>query len=454
MRDKNNYITGILIFCAAAIFIPMFIIDYQLSKAGHIQAVIINTALFFLSSEITDKYKLKSGYGRYGYLTAPFFKSVFIHLTFIWIISMVFPASYKMTRLFYFVTIVSCFLEIVLISVKYFNMKIHQAVSGNKYAMGEIFASNKKGNEVKLTEDEISRICRVFTGDEKEIITKLFEGCRLSSEYKIKSETGNGKEKNIIYDAFQTINDKREPNVFFNECNNNLESGGFFVARYELFNKISPVKISGKILSRAEIWGRLHYCGFDVLSECTKGNYTYILSQKTGPPAAGNIKYPLLIRLKRVGYQGRLFYLFKLRSMYPYSEFIQKKLQEINELNGAGKINSDFRITPAGKFIRKYWIDELPQFINWLKSDIKLVGIRAMSVHYFMLYPDYYKEKYLNVKPGLIPPVFDGLEKDFSVIVETELKYLNEYLEKPFFADIKLLLNTAKSIFVKGYRGR
>jgi len=60
--------------------------------------------------------------------------------------------------------------------------------------------------------------------------------------------------------------------------------------------------------------------------------------------------------------------------MYPFSEFLQKQIFDANGLVGTGKFKNDFRLTEYGKFLRKHWIDELPQIYDWLHGDIKLVA--------------------------------------------------------------------------------
>ena len=132
--------------------------------------------------------------------------------------------------------------------------------------------------------------------------------------------------------------------------------------------------------------------------------------------------------------------------MYPYSEFNQKKVFELNSLDSSGKFNNDFRITPFGNIIRKYWIDELPQVIDWLRGNIKIVGIRAMSQQYFSLYPKRYKEKYFRVKPGFVSPIFDSSVDDFNNIIETEEKYLDSYLNSPIYTDVKYFFKTFLTI--------
>jgi lipopolysaccharide/colanic/teichoic acid biosynthesis glycosyltransferase len=139
--------------------------------------------------------------------------------------------------------------------------------------------------------------------------------------------------------------------------------------------------------------------------------------------------------------------------MYPYSEFIQKKVYEDAQLTSTGKFENDFRITKIGKLLRKYWVDEIPQLLDWLRGKIKLVGIRAMSQHYFGLYPKEYQELYYKVKPGIISPIFDEKTIGFAEIVRIEQKYLESYLINPIRTDIKYFFITLKHV-LKGVRSK
>ena len=65
--------------------------------------------------------------------------------------------------------------------------------------------------------------------------------------------------------------------------------------------------------------------------------------------------------------------------MYPYSEFIQGDIYEKYHLDQSGKIKGDYRITSWGKVFRKYFIDEIPQFYNWIKGDLKLMGRKSVK---------------------------------------------------------------------------
>ena len=128
--------------------------------------------------------------------------------------------------------------------------------------------------------------------------------------------------------------------------------------------------------------------------------------------------------------------------MHTYSEFIQKEIYERNHLDSFGKIDDDFRITNWGKIMRKLWIDELPQLYNWLRGDLTLVGTRALSEHYLSLYPTDLQKLRLQFKPGLVPPYYVDMPKNFDEIIESERKYL----EKKFRVIYKTISNMASVI--------
>jgi|688.fasta_scaffold07188_4 lipopolysaccharide/colanic/teichoic acid biosynthesis glycosyltransferase len=208
-----------------------------------------------------------------------------------------------------------------------------------------------------------------------------------------------------------------------------------------------------KVLSAVEVNGRLVYNGFTQLHVGQINNTNYIVAQKTHTPSLNPTpSYYLLTRLNRVSLHGNIIKIVKVRSMYPYSEFLQKDVFEQFSLSNSGKINSDPRITPVGKYIRKYWIDEIPQIFEWLSGKIKLVGIRAMSQHYFSLYNKEYQDLYHQVKPGFLSPLFDD-NGDFNHIQNVEIDYLKKYTQAPVKTDIEYFLKTVSQIF-KGIRSK
>ncbi len=123
--------------------------------------------------------------------------------------------------------------------------------------------------------------------------------------------------------------------------------------------------------------------------------------------------------------------------MHAYSEYIQGYIHDRNHLEEGGKFKDDFRITTVGKFMRKFWIDEMPMFLNILKGDMKIIGVRPLSRHYFSLYTPELQELRTQFKPGMIPPFYADMPKTLEEIMESEKKYLLEYQKKPFRTDWK-----------------
>jgi len=208
-------------------------------------------------------------------------------------------------------------------------------------------------------------------------------------------------------------------------------------------------------ISKTEIFGRLNYCGFDVSFHKLYNDGWVVVAQKDHAPSVSKSpSYYPVIKLDRVGYGGRIIKVHKIRTMFPYSEFLQKKVYEENQMATTGKFKNDYRITTLGKIFRKYWIDELPQFLEWLRGDIKIVGIRAMSKHYFSLYPSYYQELYMKVKPGLVSPLFDEDNSGFEEIVNIEKKYLESFVKHPLRTDFFYFFSIFHQILFKGTRSK
>ena len=125
-----------------------------------------------------------------------------------------------------------------------------------------------------------------------------------------------------------------------------------------------------RVISKAEILGRIISCGFEVLEYFEYNNLMYVISKKTQKPAYNmQASYGLLFKMKRIGYKGKIIGAYKLRTMYPYSEYCQALITRENNLDKSGKILDDYRVTHWGKFLRKFWIDELPMFINFLNEN-------------------------------------------------------------------------------------
>jgi lipopolysaccharide/colanic/teichoic acid biosynthesis glycosyltransferase len=165
-----------------------------------------------------------------------------------------------------------------------------------------------------------------------------------------------------------------------------------------------------------------------------------------------NPTYGPLIRLKRIGREGELFSVYKLRTMHAYSEYLQEYVFERNQLQEGGKFKDDFRITTEGKIFRKFWLDELPMFINVLKGEMKIVGVRPLSQHYFNLYVEELRQKRVKFKPGLIPPFYADMPKTLEEIMESEMRYLEAYEKAPLRTDFNYFCKAWSNILFKKAR--
>lgn len=212
-------------------------------------------------------------------------------------------------------------------------------------------------------------------------------------------------------------------------------------------------KGKNRVISEMETYGRLYACGFKLVDSAETGGLLYFVAEKTGEPAYNmEATYGPLIKLKRVGKNGKMFKVYKFRTMSPYSEYIQQFIYERNGYDGGDNFANDTRITTVGKFMRKYWIDELPMLWNLLNGDLKLFGVRPVSAHYLSLFPKEFQEYRKRFKPGLIPPVYVEVPTTFDEIWQIEQRYLEAYDKAPLRTDISYLFRGIYSILFKRVR--
>lgn len=209
-----------------------------------------------------------------------------------------------------------------------------------------------------------------------------------------------------------------------------------------------------RVLSKAEVLGRLYYSGFEVVSDKKVGDLNYVVARRiTYPRSYVSHTYGPLIRLPRVGKNGKKFNVYKLRTMHPYSEYLQPYIFEKNSLQEGGKIKRDIRVTTLGRIMRKYWLDELPMVINLMKGDMKLIGVRPLSQHYFSLYSKELQEERIKTKPGLLPPFYADMPKTLDEIQASEMRYLMACNEKGTFrTDVRYFFLILKNILFKKAR--
>tara|TARA_Y100001970_G_C13794622_1_gene631951 strand:- start:33 stop:686 length:654 start_codon:yes stop_codon:yes gene_type:complete len=210
---------------------------------------------------------------------------------------------------------------------------------------------------------------------------------------------------------------------------------------------------NNRVLSKAEILGRLISCGFDILEYFEHNNLFYVISEKVEKPDFNmNPSYGPFFKMARIGYKGKMIGVYKLRTMYPYSEYCQNLIVKENKLAKSGKVKNDFRVTTWGRVFRKVWIDELPMLINFFKGELNLIGVRPLSQGYFSKYPKDLQELRIKFNPGLIPPYYADLPSNFNEILDSERKYLKRREEKPFKTDVEYFFKAIINILFKGAR--
>ena len=177
--------------------------------------------------------------------------------------------------------------------------------------------------------------------------------------------------------------------------------------------------------------------------------------KKNGRPSYDlNPTYGVFVKLQRVGKEGSMIRVYKLRTMHPYAEYLQKYIYEKNNLDKGGKYKNDFRVTTLGRLMRALWIDELPMLFNLLKREVKLVGVRPLSMQYYSLYGKELQERRLRYKPGLIPPFYADMPKTIEEIQDSEIRYLDAYDKSPWRTDIRYFRRAAFNIIFKKARSR
>ena len=156
-----------------------------------------------------------------------------------------------------------------------------------------------------------------------------------------------------------------------------------------------------------------------------------------------------IFRQRRVGRDGKLFWLYKFRTMCPDAEEQLNELLSQNQMDGpVFKIEGDPRITRVGRFLRKTSLDELPQLLNVLRGDMSIVGPRPALPREVELYSDYQRQR-LYVTPGLscywqIAPHRN--EMSFDEWVALDLKYIQE---RSFWVDWKVIFLTVRAMLMK-----
>jgi exopolysaccharide biosynthesis polyprenyl glycosylphosphotransferase len=158
---------------------------------------------------------------------------------------------------------------------------------------------------------------------------------------------------------------------------------------------------------------------------------------------------PVLFRQQRSGLNGAPFTLYKFRTMITNAEQVKHELEAMNEMSGpVFKVTNDPRITPLGKILRRYSLDELPQLFNVVRNEMSLVGPRPLPVDEVRRFNDLAHRRRLSVKPGITCLwQVQGRNQisDFKDWVRLDLEYIDNW---SLWLDIKILLRTIPVVFI------
>lgn len=156
--------------------------------------------------------------------------------------------------------------------------------------------------------------------------------------------------------------------------------------------------------------------------------------------------WPVLYVQPRVGINGRIFNFYKFRSMRRGADRIKEKLMAQNESAGGVifKMKKDPRITRVGRFLRRFSVDEMPQFFNVLSGDLSLVGPRPPLPSEVAQYT-LEDRKRLHVKPGLTCLWQVGGRSDipFDQQVRLDMEYIHS---RSLWQDIRIMLKTIPAV--------
>ena len=208
-----------------------------------------------------------------------------------------------------------------------------------------------------------------------------------------------------------------------------------------------------RMVSRAEILGRLCFCGYEIVAEQEIGHRFFFIARKISRPCVDeNPTFGPLVRLRRSGLGGKPITVYKFRTMYPFSEYLQKYVYENHSLKEGGKFKDDYRVTGWGAFMRKTWLDELPMLYNWVRGDLRLVGVRPLSSQYLELYTQELRELRQKVKPGLLPPFYADMPTTLQEIMDSERRYIESYLRQPLRTQVRYFIKCVYNIVIKRKR--
>jgi lipopolysaccharide/colanic/teichoic acid biosynthesis glycosyltransferase len=290
---------------------------------------------------------------------------------------------------------------------------------------------------------------------------------------------------------FKKVNNIQHVNGLFRAVNTMLPDGGIYVGRLETYwerklriyqrfghqigrlfwicdfilNRIIPriplldsfyYRITNgefHSISKAEVLGRLAYCGFEIIDFVVINGLSYYVAIKTKEPYKfPNPSYYPIIKLQRVGQHGKMIGVYKFRTMHPYSEYLQDYVIQLHGYNNKGKPAEDFRLTRWGRWMRRYGFDELPQLINVAKGEMKLVGLRPLSLVRYNEFPEDLQIERIKYKPGCFPPYVALNMPSDKLNIEAERIYIKDLSLDPQYTDLRYFTKSIYNIIFSSFR--
>ena len=212
-------------------------------------------------------------------------------------------------------------------------------------------------------------------------------------------------------------------------------------------NQIGNYTVITSTISKATLGELMVKRFFDILFSIIGMVFTAIITLFLIPIIKIQAPGPVFFKQTRVGKNGKLFTMYKFRSMYIDAEERTKELMSQNEMKGLMfKMDHDPRIFPFGRFLRKTSLDEFPQFWNVLKGDMSLVGTRPPTLDEYEKYSLYHASR-LSIKPGITGLWQISGRSDitnFEDVVKLDREYIRNFST---FEDLRIMFKTIAVVF-------
>jgi lipopolysaccharide/colanic/teichoic acid biosynthesis glycosyltransferase len=499
--SKEGKFSWKLVFNYTLYFVVLYILLGVLKiKSDHrvaldlrfIYTLLLMGGVWVVSGMLFKKYNLRSHKLReYGFYSI--FSSAILSFFLLKIVKYFIP-EFIYGKTFFAVLILTATLgEVILLMIQYYMKSAKEIEIAQTYINTERHTSKRFEHEAKPLDNKVVELIQSaiidaigkralnWIGRQVDLLSSTTVVHNTVSEYNVRLIINQELESFV---NLRKINDHRFLNKFFESVNDKLPDGGLYVGVAETLNtryskiirkksfirlihlywdfvvhRVAPkIPVIQKIyfpltdgrnraLSKAEILGRLYSCGFEVVSYTTIAGHFLFCVRKIKEPSYDMMPtYGPFIALRRVGKKGEILRVYKFRTMYPYSEYLQKYLVEQNGYDEVGKIKNDFRVTNWGAWLRKVWLDELPQLLNVLKGQLAIVGVRPLSLTKFNELPEDLQKERIKYKPGCVPPYVALCLPDEDGNVKAERIYLRNKKQHRFVTDIVYLWKAVYNI--------